>query len=213
MRRSETIAEQAAHPHGFLGWIIGSIMSKETKSDNDKAFDLLGVQATDRIIDIGTGHGQSLTHFSKMTSEGRVVGVDSSDVMLTIARRKNRAGLKSGRVELHKASGDDLDFSTASFDKALAIHTLYFWNPALPYLQEILRVLTPGGCFVLGFRPAEDEIVVSKFPTTVYEFRTIAEVEALAREAGFSDVTVLHDYVPGKSMVWLSARKPFSVAG
>lgn len=208
MRRSESIAEQSAHPRGILGWVIGSIMSKETQSDNNKAFDLLDVQTTDRVIDIGTGHGQSLTHLSKMTPDGCIVGVDSSEVMLTIARRKNKAGLKSRRVELHKASGDDLGFSTASFNKALAIHTLYFWNPALPYLQEILRVLTPGGCFVLGFRPAEDEIVVSKFPATVYKFRTIAEVEALAVEVGFLDVTVLHDDTPGKSMVWLSARKP-----
>lgn len=65
MRRSKTIAQQAAQPRELLGWIIGSIMSRETRQDNEKAIDMLDINISDRVIDLGTGHGQSLNSLAR----------------------------------------------------------------------------------------------------------------------------------------------------
>ena len=207
MRRSEAIAEQAAQPRGLLGWIIGSIMSRETRHDNETAIDMLDIRSNDRVVDLGTGHGESLTSLAKRAHRGEVEGIDISTVMLGIARRKHRKKIRSGRIALHHASANALPFNDNSFDKALAVHTLYFWNPAQSYLREIARILKPGGLVLLAFRPAEDAQVVAKFPSTVYHFRSIAEVSVLIRDAGFSNIETVHRDLPGKSMVWLLATK------
>jgi len=89
MRRSESIAQQAAQPSELLGWPIGNIMSRETQRDNGKAIDKLNFKPDDEVIDIGTGHGQSLLSISHLASKGKVVGIDSSETMLGIAHRKN----------------------------------------------------------------------------------------------------------------------------
>lgn len=204
MRRPAFIARQGRNPHGLLGAIIGRIMANETAADNARAIAMLDVQSDDRVLDVGTGHGRSLGAISALASNGVTTGIDTSGVMLAIAEKRNRALIRKGLVGLQRASSDDLPLETASFDKAMAIHTLYFWQPAEPHLKSIARVLRPRGRFVLGFRPADDTAVTEQFPANVYTFRTIAEVEAALATAGLAIVDRQRRDTPGDSMVWLS---------
>jgi ubiquinone/menaquinone biosynthesis C-methylase UbiE len=208
MRRPAFIARQSAHPKGCLGRIIGRIMAKETAKDNAQAIALLGIQNGEQVLDVGTGHGQSLRAIARAADHVITVGVDSSNAMLAIAAKTNRDLIQSGRVRLEKASSDRLPFDDNSFDVAMAMHTIYFWRPAEPHLKEIARVLRPGGRFVIGFRPAEDRAVTAQFPESVYTFRTTDEIEALLVKSGF---VVVADRVrrdePGDSMVWLKAMR------
>jgi len=203
MRRPDFIARQGRHPTGCLGAIIGRIMAGETAADNDRAVAMLDIQPADRVIDIGTGHGRSLGVMAARATRGLVVGVDTSDVMLAIARRRNRSLIRKGRVQVEKCASDNLPFPAASFDKALAVHTLYFWQPAEPHLRSIAKILRPGGRFLMAFRPAEDAAITAKFPASVYTFRTTAEVEALVTTSGFNVVASEHRNAVGNSMVWL----------
>jgi ubiquinone/menaquinone biosynthesis C-methylase UbiE len=207
MRRPEFIARQGGHPHGCLGAIIGRIMAGETAADNERAIAMLGIQPADSVLDIGTGHGRSLGVMAALATQGVVVGVDTSDVMLTIATKRNKTLIRSGRVRVEKASSASLRFPAGSFDKAMAVHTIYFWSPAEPHLRGIANTLKPGGRFVLGFRPAEDAAVAAKFPARVYTFRRTTEVEALLATSGLKVVERQRRDVPGDSMVWLLAQR------
>lgn len=207
MRRPEFIALQGRHPHGILGAILARLMAHETAADNMQAIGLLGVRENDRVLDVGTGHGRSLGAIAALVSMGIAVGVDNSVVALGIAARDHRALIRAGRVRVEHAPSDALPFPDASFDKAMAVHTLYFWNPAEPHLTEIARVLKPNGKFVLGFRPAEDTLVTQNFPASVYTFRTIPEVESLLAETGFKICRSKRRDAPGDSMVWIAARR------
>src|SRR6185436_5591997 len=111
---------------------------------------LLGIQSGEQVLDVGTGHGQSLGAIARAADHVVAIGVDSSDAMLAIAAKTNRALIQSGRVRLEKASSDHLPFDDHAFDAAMAMHTIYFWRPAEPHLKEIARVLRPGGRFVIG---------------------------------------------------------------
>lgn len=206
MRRPTFIARQSAHPTGCLGAVIGRIMARETAPDNAQAIALLDIQPGERVLDVGTGHGQALGPIADAAAHVSAVGIDSSDAMLAIAAKTNRRAIRSDRVRLQKASSDTLPFDDASFDAAMTVHTVYFWNPAEPHLNEISRVLRPGGRVVIGFRPAEDRVVTSQFPAAVYTFRTTDEIEALVVKAGFAVVAdrIRRDE-PGDSMVWLKA--------
>ena len=200
------IARQGRRPAGVLGHIVAWVMARETAKDNGTAISLLDVQSADRVLDVGTGHGASLARLAEF-GEGRIVGVDYSDVMIGVATRRNRRLIKNGRVEVIACAIDRMPFDDASFDKVMSMHTLYFWDPAEAYLREIARVLAPGGTFVLGFRPAEDQAVAVKLPAPVYRMRTTQEVERLLASCGFGIERVERRDNPGDSMVWLVARR------
>jgi ubiquinone/menaquinone biosynthesis C-methylase UbiE len=181
-------------------------MARETAKDNSNAIALLGVQGSDRVLDVGTGHAASLARLAALGGT-RVVGVDYSDVMIGVARRRNRRLIHEGRVEVIASATDRMPFADASFDKVMSMHTLYFWDPAEPHLREIARVLAPGGTFVLGFRPAEDRSIAIKLPAPVYCLRTTPEVERLLQTCGFEIQRQERRDSPGDSMVWLVARR------
>lgn len=207
MAKPMFIARQGRQPTGLLGRIVAFVMARETAKDNLRAIELLDVQPRDRVLDVGTGHGASLPRLAKLAAHGHVTGIDYSDVMIGVARRRNRRLIRAGRVDIAKAAADRMAFGDASFDRAMAMHTIYFWDPAERYLREIARALIPGGTFVLGFRPAEDEAVARRLPQPVYRLRTTPEVERLLDACHFRIERRERRDVPGDSMVWLVARR------
>ena len=201
------IARQGRRPAGVLGFIVAWVMARETAKDNGTAISLLRVQPGDRVLDVGTGHGASLSRLAELAAEGSVVGVDYSNVMIGVATRRNRRPIRNGRVEVIASATDRMPFADASFDKVMAMHTLYFWDPAEPHLREIARVLAPEGTFVLGFRPAEDRAIAVQLPAPVYRLRTTGEVERLLEACHLEIERRERRDIPGDSMVWLVARR------
>jgi demethylmenaquinone methyltransferase/2-methoxy-6-polyprenyl-1,4-benzoquinol methylase len=79
---------------------------------------------------------------------GRVIGVDISDGMLTIARQRLEVERLNDRVDLHQGDAARLDFiEAAGLDGVFMSFTLeLFDNPEIPrVLQECHRILKPGG--------------------------------------------------------------------
>lgn len=184
MRRPEFIARHGGMPAGWLGRVVASIMERETTAINQHAIALLNPKVGEAVLDIGTGNGLSLRHLASRVGEGVVVGVDHSPVMCSRAEKNNKSLIDEDRVSITRTCSDDLPFETGHFDAAMSVHTLYFWDPAEPHVEEIARVLRPGGKLVLVFRPDSDP-ATSDFPTSVYKFRPIEEVEDLVISCGF----------------------------
>ncbi len=207
MRRPRFIAEQARHARGWLGCLIAFIMARETWAENQRAIDALDVGASDRVIDIGCGHGRSLGALAARTTGGHVVGVDPSDLMTEIAVDRNHALVRSGKIKVAIASAGDLPFDAAAFDKALCVHVIYFWKDLRTSFREIARVLKPDGRFVLVFRTDADEAAVAAFPADVYSFRPLREVTAALSDAGFAVDDELLAQQQGKTPTLLVATK------
>lgn len=206
MRRPHIIAEQARHARGLLGWIIASIMARETWAANRRAIEALGVGERDHVLDVGCGHGRSLATLAARAPKGRVVGIDPSDLMVDIARKRNRRHVKSGRVKVVVGGADRLPFADGAFDRALCVHVVYFWRDLDGPLKEIARVLKPGGRLALLFRTSADEAAVQAFPPDVYRFPALKDMTAALAAAGFSvdaDATIGD---PGAGPVLLVAR-------
>ncbi|GAA3107850.1 class I SAM-dependent methyltransferase [Rhizobium viscosum] len=184
MRRPRFIAEQARNATGPLGRLIAFIMSHETKGDNRRAIDALALEPGDHVLDVGCGHGRSLTELAALAPKGTVVGADPSDVMTEMAARHAAALIASGRVKVVTASADDLPFPDASFDKVLCVHVLYFWPALLRPLSEIGRVLKPEGRLALLFRTKASQSV-GAFPAEVYRFPALDEIRTAFDDAGF----------------------------
>ncbi len=204
MRRPEFIARQASRPTGWLGRALARWMAVETAGANDAALNLLELREADRVLEIGFGHGQTIARAADRVPRGSVAGIDHSEAMLHAARRRCAPLIAAGRVELHAADSAHLPFANGSFDKGLAVHTLYFWRTPEPHLREIRRVLAPGGRLVLGFRPAGTR-GAADFPADVYTFHTPAALHDLLVAADFTAI----DTIPhSPELVFVAARVP-----
>lgn len=189
MRRPEFIARQSARPSGLLGRVIAWIMARETAAENAAARRLLELAPTDHVLELGFGHGHNVLEMARAVPDGSVAGVDHSAEMHALASALCGPLVASGRVRLACADSGELPYQDGTFDKAVAVHTLYFWPDLIGQLTELRRVLRRGGRLVLGFRPKEDE-ASRDFPEAVYRFHSRRDVEDMLLRAGFERVRV-----------------------
>jgi ubiquinone/menaquinone biosynthesis C-methylase UbiE len=207
MRRPEFIAEQSRRPSGALGWLIGNIMSHETESLNAAALAALELRPDNRVLEVGFGHGKTIRKAAETVTSGFVAGVDFSETMLGMARRRCAKFVVTGRVRLELADSACLPFPDHYFDKAYSVHTLYFWNDPAAHLREIGRVLSPGAHLVLGFRTNDDGRGAEAFPGAVYSFYGVEAVRELLRASGFAGEIVEATPNAGPGMVVLVAAR------
>jgi demethylmenaquinone methyltransferase/2-methoxy-6-polyprenyl-1,4-benzoquinol methylase len=108
----------------------------------------LELRPGDRVLDLACGTGLNFPHLRELVGErGGVTGVDLTPAMLDIACKViETRGWKN--VELQEADAADLPFPDASFDKVIVSFALTIIPEPIKALEEIWRVLVPGGRFV-----------------------------------------------------------------
>jgi ubiquinone/menaquinone biosynthesis C-methylase UbiE len=162
-------------------------MARETSDLNEHAVGLLGPSPSDRVLEVGFGHGRTIERLAGVVNNGRVYGIDASELMLKMAVRRNRRAIAEGRVELHGGDCASIPFDAASFDGVLSVHTLYFWSDPAACLREIRRVLRPGARLVLGFLRG-DGAQRTRFPNELYIFYDEHAVYAMLATSDFSSI-------------------------
>lgn len=102
----------------------------------------------DSILDIATGTGDLAIQMAN-TGANRIVGLDLSDGMLSVGRKKIAAKELDVEIEMIQGDSENLPFEADSFDAiTVAFGVRNFENLELG-LSEIFRVLKPGGIFVV----------------------------------------------------------------
>ena len=104
-------------------------------------------QTGGRVLDVGVGTGLELPMFG---SHVKITGIDLSEPMLNIAR-KRIADHKLGNVEdLLVMDAMDLKFPDASFDAVVGPYVLTVVPEPERTLDEMARVVKPGGEIILS---------------------------------------------------------------
>lgn len=183
------IDQQYRRPTGIVGQFIGNKMVQQHQPENVWTVSLLSIQPADRVLEAGFGPGVALELITKLVSDGSIAGVDYSPSMIALARRRNAKAIKAGRLKLHYGEITALPFPDTSFDKALSIHTLYFWSDPVKTLKELRRVLKPGGILVLTFLP-RDRWPGEQNAETIAGVYSGPEVVQLMLEAGFTQAQI-----------------------
>jgi SAM-dependent methyltransferase len=207
MRRPLFIARQGWRPTGLLGKFVARIMAHETAAANRIALDLLDLQPGDQVLELGFGHGRSLAMAAQMAAGGFVVGIDHSKLMLQMARSRNRYDLRTGRMELILGDTERIPYPDGRFNKVFAVHTIYFWPDMNRQLEEIGRVMSNKARLVLGYRPADDPGFAAEFPESIYNIRSIEEVEIQVKKAGLSDIQTTRRELSSNLSAWTLAYK------
>lgn len=186
--------KQFARPHGPLGRLAGLLMARMNVAMAEAVAELLDVQPTDHVLEIGFGPGVLIERLARRAGQGLVAGVDPSPVMLDQARRRNRRAIRQGRVELQLGEVSNLPYPDGFFTAAGAVNSVQFWPRPEDDLREVRRVLRHGGRLVLGLRIRDPH---RRFMRTVgFTEAEVREVEGLVRAAGFREVRVERRRLP-----------------
>jgi SAM-dependent methyltransferase len=136
------------YPTGLIGWLIGHRMRRQHAPETHWSVDLLHIQPTDRVLEIGFGVGAGLRLLLQQAIQGHVTGIDLSATMLQAASRRNRAALAHHQLALLRGDIAHLPFHNQQFDKILSIHTFYFWPEPGAICQHLIKLLAHGGRLV-----------------------------------------------------------------
>lgn len=183
---------QAGLPTGLIGRVVGRIMAWHNRPDNEWTISLLAIGDNENVLEVGFGPGQAIKLLSDANSSAHIAGIDHSETMLVAAKRLNRAAIAEARVTLQQGSVEHLPFADETFDQAFSINCIYFWMEPLQGLQELHRVLKPGGRLVVTVRDKEDE---------PYQAFRPAKLSELFKRAGFSSVDVQHNGIRSHPLI------------
>jgi len=106
----------------------------------------LAARPGERGLDVGCGPGLLACELAReVGAAGRIVGLDSSEDMLALARARTEREGVADRVELRRGDATRLDFPAGSFDFVTAVQVYLYVPDVERALGEAARVLRPGG--------------------------------------------------------------------
>ena len=98
----------------------------------------------DTLLDVGCGTGFLIDQLAKIKSAS-YYGVDIAEKMLAVAMSKNIKG-----ASFTEGLADRLPFTDNSFDVVTCIQSFHHYPDSDKAMQEVLRVLKPGGVYLLS---------------------------------------------------------------
>jgi SAM-dependent methyltransferase len=191
------------------GRVFMGAMAPGTSGEREIAVEMLELGDGDTVLDVACGPGNFTRAFAEEVPDGLVVGLDASRPMLARAVEETDAA----NVEYVRGDASDLPFRDATFDAVCCFAALYLIEDPYGALDEIVRVLKPGGRVALlasvnrGVLPAAVSNAAVRTMAGVRVFGRNDLTDAL-RERGMDRVA---QRVRGLAQ-FVSARKPVGSA-
>ncbi len=101
------------------------------------------------VLDIATGTGDLAIQFAETLQGAKIVGLDLSEGMLSVARKKIAKENYSCELSFIKGDSEALPFEDNSFEAITVSFGIRNFETLELGLSEIYRVLSPGGIFII----------------------------------------------------------------
>lgn len=187
-----------ANPKGRMGRAMLRFMNFGHAPLTNWGLNLIGIHDGWTMLDIGCGGGATLKRLLKRSNDAQVYGIDISQESVAKARKVN-ADMLGKQVFVSQGSAERLPFEDKQFDLVTAVETVYFW-PNLPScLQEVSRVLKPGGIFAVLVEVIESDSVWTKVVDGMTAYSP-EQLKKLLDDAGFVD-TEIHRKKPSYAAI------------
>jgi len=113
-----------------------------------KVVNIVANQQPDIILDIATGTGDLAINLTK-TKATKIIGLDISEGMLDVGRQKIAKKRLENTIDMVIGDSEKLSFRDNTFDAITVAFGIRNFENLEKGLSEILRVLKPGGIFVI----------------------------------------------------------------
>ena len=145
-KQVENMFDKIAFRYDFLNRFLSAGIDVRWRK---KAITHLKNLQPENILDVATGTGDFAITSYKLLKPGKITGIDISDGMLELGRKKiKKLGLE-GRIQLLNGDSEAILFDDNSFDAVTVAFGVRNFENLEKGLSEIYRVLKPGGKLVV----------------------------------------------------------------
>ena len=109
----------------------------------------VGMTGRGEAADLGCGPGQLVIELARRSPGLHVTGIDLSDEMIARGQDNARRAGVADRVSFRRGNAQRIPFPDASLDLVVSTLSLHHWSDPVAVLDEIARVLRPGGSFLV----------------------------------------------------------------
>ena len=144
------------------------------------------------IVDLGTGPGLLAIELHKLCPQAKIIGVDPSDEMLSIAR-KNAAEARVPDFEAKLGTAEEIPLAPESADLVVSQSSFHEWEDPHKGLGEVSRILKPGGSLILKdyngawLSPWKRKLIGRFHHLDMFRY-TFRQVADLLETAGFATI-------------------------
>lgn len=200
----------ARKPEGELGDKLLERMNRSHENLAQWVCSQLNIEKNDYILDIGCGGGVNVKRFAEIISDdGKVVGLDYSDVSVEKTTKLNEEFIKEGKVEVVEGSVSEMPFDDGTFDMVTGFETIYFWPNFIEDLKEVNRVLKKEGVLCFGNEARHEDGEMDKYDDLIdlldMNIYTDEVLEKSLESAGFKEIELNKN--PDNSWICIKAVK------
>jgi len=109
----------------------------------------LRLKTSGQAADLGCGPGQLVIEMAEQAPDLHITGIDLADEVLQKAEGYAQRSGVGAQVSFRKGDAQAIPFADDSLDLVISTLSLHHWTDPVQALDEIARVLRPGGAFVI----------------------------------------------------------------
>lgn len=187
---------------GLFGYVGALTMIAGRSNDAELVAGLAGVDSGGRVLDIGCGPGTAVRMAARRGAT--VTGVDPSAPMLRTARLLTSVRRPKGSVAWVEAGAEGMPLPDDSFSVCWSLASVHHWPDLEGGLDEVGRVLEPGGKFIALERRSEPGATGNaSHGWTPQQAETFA---AMLTARGYTDAAVTNHDLGKRQVVTVEAR-------
>jgi len=143
----------------------GDEMEGHHSDITEQTLALMDLQPGDRVLDLGCGTGWASRRMARTVTKGEVVGLDVADEMV---RRAALASADISNLRYIWGSAEHIAVPDKYFNKILSVESFYYYGDQGKALDELHRVLAPGGKLF---------ILINLYKDNPYSLRWVGELK------------------------------------
>jgi ubiquinone/menaquinone biosynthesis C-methylase UbiE len=188
------LMDQFRRPTGRRGRFVAALMNRGHKPLTLWGLTHVNIEPNYVILDVGCGGDKTVNRLAQRVPLGKVFGIDYSADMVEYSKKANKKLIAEDRVEIVEGLVEKMVFPEDSFDLVTAVETYYFWPSFSDAVQEIRRVLKPGGIFLMVNEMVQDGVYDVKYAKTIKQAHVhlipLDEIRTILQAVGFEDVQI-----------------------
>jgi SAM-dependent methyltransferase len=187
--RANAFSAVFGQPSGAIGWVGARVLPFVVGRLYVVMADALDLQPGDDLLDVGCGSAGFLD--GQAAHVRCVAGLDASQIQVGLARRRLRQRIAAGTAEIVLGDAAALPWPDGRFSAVTSLNCLKFVPDPDQALNEMCRVLRPGGRAALGSAPSlrdpDKSGTIDALGTRQWN---ADDSQRMMVEAGFTDISV-----------------------